>query len=97
MLVKLLKRAEMNIKDIQIVPMDASKAADAFAAGKVDAVAVYAPFITKASSRPGSKILFTAGDLSGTISDHLVFNRKFVNEHPDRVQAAVDSWFDTMN
>jgi NitT/TauT family transport system substrate-binding protein len=50
---------------------------------KVDAVAVFAPFITKALSRPGSKVLFTAGDLSGTISDHLVFNRKFVNEHPD--------------
>lgn len=96
MLFKLLKRAGMKIEDIQIVPLITSKAADAFAAGKVDAAAVYAPFITKASSRPGSKILFTDGDLSGTISDRLVFTRKFVNQHPDhpdRVQAAVDSWF----
>jgi NitT/TauT family transport system substrate-binding protein len=83
MLYKLLKRAGMSLEDIQIVPMETSKAADAFAAGKVDAVAVFAPFITKALSRPGSKVLFTAGDFSGTISDHLVFNRKFVNEHPD--------------
>ncbi len=97
LLFKLLKRAGMKIEDIQIVPLNTSEAADAFAASKVDAAVVYAPFISKASSRPGSKILFTAGDLSGTISDHLVFTRKFADRHPDRVQAAVDSWFATMN
>jgi NitT/TauT family transport system substrate-binding protein len=91
-----LKRAGMTFKDIKLVKLESSKAAAAFVAGEVDATAVYAPFTTAASKRPGSRELFSATSFLGTISDHLVFNRKFVNEHPEKVQAIVDSWFDTL-
>lgn len=96
LLVEALKKAGMSIKDIQFIPMETSKAADAFAAGKVDAAAVFAPFTTTALKRTGSRELFSSKDFPGSISDHLVFSRKFINEHPDRVQAVVDSWFDTI-
>jgi NitT/TauT family transport system substrate-binding protein len=96
LLVQALKRVNMTMKDIQFVPLETSKAADAFVAGKVDAVAVFAPFTTKALKRPGSRELFSSKDFPGSISDHLVFTRKFVNEHPDKVQAVVDSWFATL-
>jgi NitT/TauT family transport system substrate-binding protein len=97
LLVQALKNVGMTMKDIQFVPMETSKAADAFVAGKVDAVAVFAPFTTKALKRPGSRELFSSKDFPGSISDHLVFTRKFVNEHPEKVQAVVDSWFATLN
>jgi NitT/TauT family transport system substrate-binding protein len=96
LLVKALSNVGMTMKDIQFVPMETSKAADAFVAGKVDAVAVFAPFTTKALKRPGSRELFSSKDFPGAISDHLVFTRKFVNEHPEKVQAVVDSWFATL-
>jgi NitT/TauT family transport system substrate-binding protein len=96
LLVQALKNVGMTMKDIQFVPMETSKAADAFVAGKVDAVAVFAPFTTKALKRPGSRELFSSKDFPGSISDHLVFTRKFVNEHPEKVQAVVDSWFATL-
>jgi NitT/TauT family transport system substrate-binding protein len=97
LLVQALKRVGMTMKDIQFVPMETSKAADAFAAGQVDAVAVFAPFTTKALKRSGSRELFSSKDFPGSISDHLVFTRKFVNEHPDKVQLIVNSWFATLN
>jgi NitT/TauT family transport system substrate-binding protein len=97
LLILALKRVGMTIKDIQFVPLETSKAAEAFATGKVDAAAVYAPFTTTALKRPGSTALFTSRDFRGAISDHLVFTRKFVTEHPEKVQAAVDSWFATLN
>ncbi len=97
LLVQVLKRVGMTMKDIEFVPLETSKAADAFVAGRVDAVAVFAPFTTKALKRPGSRTLFSSKDFPGLISDHLVFNRKFVNEHPEKVQAIVNSWFDTLN
>jgi NitT/TauT family transport system substrate-binding protein len=97
LLVQALKRVNMSMKDIQFVPLETSKAADAFVAGQVDAVAVFAPFTTKALKRPGSRELFSSKDFPGSISDHLVFTRKFVNEHPDKVQAVVDSWFETLS
>lgn len=85
------------MKDIIFVPLETSKAADAFVAGQVDAVAVFAPFTTKALKRPGSRELFSSKDFPGSISDHLVFTRKFVTAHPDKVQAIVDSWFMTLD
>jgi len=88
-----LEKAGLTQKDIQFVPLETGKAAAAFVAGQVDAVGVFAPFTTQALKRPGSKVLFSSKDFPGAISDHLVFNRKFVDE----VQAIVDSWFATLD
>lgn len=96
LLAKALKKAGMTMKDITLVPMESSKAAAAFAAGKVDAASIYDPFTTAALKRPGSWELFSSSDFLGSISDHLVFSRKFVNAHPEKVQAIVDTWFDTL-
>jgi NitT/TauT family transport system substrate-binding protein len=92
-----LKKAGLAAKDVQIVPLETGKAAAAFVAKQVDAVAAFAPFTTTAMKRTGSKVLFSSKDYPGAISDHLVFTRKFVDQHPDRVQAAVDSWFATLD
>jgi NitT/TauT family transport system substrate-binding protein len=92
-----LKKAGLTAKDIQFVPLETGQAATAFVGGQVDAVGVFAPFTTQALKRPGSKELFSSKDFPGAISDHLVFTRKFVNEHPDQVQAMVDSWFATLD
>ena len=92
-----LKKAGLTPKDIQFVPLETGKAAAAFVAEQVDAVAVFAPFTTQALKRPGSKELFSSKDFPGAIPDHLVFTRKFVDQHPERVQAMVNAWFATLN
>jgi NitT/TauT family transport system substrate-binding protein len=92
-----LEKEGLTPKDINFVPLETGKAAAAFVGGQVDAVGVFAPFTTQALKRPGSKELFSSKDFPGAIPDHLVFTRKFVNEHPDQVQAMVDSWFATLD
>ncbi len=92
-----LKKAGLTAKDIKFVPLETGKAAAAFAAGQVDGVAVFAPFTTQALKQVGSRELFSSKDFPGSISDHLVFSRKFINERPDKVQAVVDSWFATLD
>jgi NitT/TauT family transport system substrate-binding protein len=91
-----LRKAGLSVADIQFVPLETGKAAAAFVGGQVDAVAVFAPFTTQALKRQNSKELFSSKDFPGAISDHLVFTRKFIGEHPDRVQAVVNSWFATL-
>ena len=86
-----MQKAGLKPEEIQFVPLETGRAAAAFVAGQVDAVAVFAPFTTQALKRPGSKELFSSKDFPGAISDHLVFTRKFVNEHPEQVQAMVNS------
>jgi NitT/TauT family transport system substrate-binding protein len=92
-----MKKAGLAPQDIKFVPLETGKAAAAFVGEQVDAVAVFAPFTTQALKRPGSRELFSSKDFPGTISDHLVFTRKFVDEHPDRVQSLVNSWFSTLD
>jgi NitT/TauT family transport system substrate-binding protein len=92
-----LKKAGLSPQDIQFVPLETGKAATAFVGGQVDAVAVFAPFTTQALKLPKSKELFSSKDFPGSISDHLVFTRQFVEQNPDKVQAMVDSWFATLD
>ena len=90
-----LQKAGLTEKDIQFTPLLTDAAAAAFVAGKVDAVGVFAPFTTTALELKGSKPIATSADFPGAIPDHLVFGADFVSEHPDEVQAMVQTWFDT--
>ena len=92
-----LKKAGLKPEDIQFVPLETGQAAAAFVAGQVDAAAVFAPFTTQALKRSGSKELFSSKDFPGAIPDHLVFTHKFIEEHPEQVQAMVDAWFATLD
>ncbi|XGW00273.1 MAG: ABC transporter substrate-binding protein [Leptolyngbya sp. BL-A-14] len=92
-----LRKAGLSPKDINFQPLETGKAAAAFVAGQVDAVGVFAPFTTQALKRPKSKELFSSKEFPGAIPDHLVFTRKFVDAHPDQVQAMVDAWFATQD
>ena len=62
LLLKVLKEGDLSASDIIFVPLETGAAAAAFAAGKVDAAGVYAPFTTQALKRPGSKALSTSKD-----------------------------------
>jgi NitT/TauT family transport system substrate-binding protein len=92
-----LAKAGMTQKDIQFQPLETGAAAAAFAAGKLDAVGVFAPFTTTALKLKGSKAIFTSKDFPGAIPDHLVVTRKMVTERPEDVQKLVNTWFDTLD
>ena len=92
-----LKKAGMTQADIQFNPLKVEEGTKAFIAGKMDAVALFDPFTTKALLRPGSKVLFSSKGFPGAISDHLAVSRKLINERPQDVQALVNSWFSTLD
>ena len=92
-----LAEAGMSFDDVEIENLETGAAAAAFAAGQLDAVAVFAPFTTQALEREGSKVLFSSADFPGAIPDHLVLSRKLVDERPDDVQKIVDAWFMTLD
>jgi NitT/TauT family transport system substrate-binding protein len=91
-----LKKAGLSSKDVTIKFMGTEQAATEFAAGKVDATAVFAPFTNLALKKAGSKELASSKDFPGAISDVLSFRRDFVEKNPEVVQAAVNHWFDTL-
>lgn len=96
LLLKVLKDGGLKATDITFVPLETGAAAAAFAAGKVDAAGVYAPFTTQALKRPGSKAITTSKDHPGAISDLLVCRREFVQKNPQAIQQVVNAWFATL-
>jgi NitT/TauT family transport system substrate-binding protein len=92
-----LQSVGMSASDVHLQNLETGAAAAAFAAGQLDAVAVFAPFTTQALQRQGSKALFTSKDFPGSIPDHLVVSGKLADDHPDQVQKLVTAWFKTLD
>ncbi len=92
-----LEKEGLSRKDVEIVPLETGAAAAAFAAGKADAVGVFAPFWTTALTREGSKELVSSSDFPGAIPDLLVMSQSIINERPEAVQAIVNTWFDVLD
>lgn len=83
----------MTIDDIVQVPMAAFQAGTALVAGQADVAVTYEPYISEVlASEDGIELLYTAGEAPGLISDVLVVRNDFLAEHPDAVQALVDTW-----
>jgi NitT/TauT family transport system substrate-binding protein len=83
--------------DIDFRGILTADAASAFAGGEFDCVGVFAPFTLQALERPGSHVVFDSADFPGTIPDHIVLSKEFVEERPDDVQKLVEAWYKTLD
>jgi NitT/TauT family transport system substrate-binding protein len=91
-----LKQAGLGQGDVVLQPQSTEAAATAFASGLVDAVSASTPYTTRALQRPGSHAIATSAEFPGAIPNHLVVRPALIAEHPEAVQALVNTWFDTL-
>jgi NitT/TauT family transport system substrate-binding protein len=91
-----LRQAGLGQQDVILQPQSTEAATAAFAAGQVDAVSASAPLTTKALQRPGSHSIATSAEFPGAIPNHLVVRPALIQEHPEAVQALVNTWFETL-
>lgn len=91
-----LQQAGLDQGDVILDPQPKEAAAAAFVAARDDAVCVSAPFTTRALQRPGSHAISTSAEFPGAIPTHLVVRQALVKEHPQTVQALVNTWFETL-
>ncbi len=92
-----LEREGLSRRDVQIVDLETGAAAEVFVAGQVDAVGAFPPFWLTALKRDGAKEIASSKAFPGAIPDLLVVTENLVNDHPEEVQALVDTWFDILN
>ena len=92
-----LQENGMSRNDVEIVDLDTSAAATAFASGQTDAVGAFPPFWLTALKREGAKELISSKEFPGAIPDLLVVTQKLIEEQPDQVQALVHTWFDVLD
>jgi NitT/TauT family transport system substrate-binding protein len=91
-----LAQAGLRQADVTLEPLPREAGAAAFADGKVDAVCLSAPYTTKALQRIGSHAISTSAEFPGAIPTHLVVRPSLIQDHPEQVQALLDTWFDTL-
>lgn len=92
-----LESKGMERDDVEIVPLETSAAAAAFASGQVDAVGAFPPFWLTALKREGSKELISSKEFPGSIPDLLAVSQKLIDERPKAVQGLVNTWFDILD
>ena len=83
----------MTIDDIVKVPMPAADAGAALIAGQVPVAVTYEPYLTLAMQQdPKVKMIYSAGEDPGLISDVFVVREEFLNERPGAVAALLKAW-----
>ena len=83
----------MTIGDIDRVPMPAADAGAALIAGQVPVAVTYEPYLTLAEQQdPKVKMIYSAGENPGLISDVFVVREEFLAERPGAVAALLKSW-----
>jgi NitT/TauT family transport system substrate-binding protein len=88
-----LSQNGMTIADIQKVPMPASDAGSALIAGKVPVAVTYEPYLTLAMQQnPQVKMIYSAGENPGLISDVFVVREEFLKEKPGQIVALLKAW-----
>lgn len=97
MLLKALAMNGMTEKDIKYTNLTVGDAAAAFIAGKIDAAAIWQPWISQIQREGKGKVIFSSADIPGLVPDILVFHGKVLKERPEDVQAAVKSYFDIVD
>ena len=84
---------DMTIDDIVKVPMPAADAGAALIAGQVPVAVTYEPYLTLAAQQDDKvKMIYSAGEDPGLISDVFVVREEFLNERPGAVAALLRAW-----
>jgi len=92
-----LKVNGMRLADIEHVPMGASEAGLALLSGNVEAAVTYEPYISAALNKSeGFKVLYTAAEKPGLISDVLTARGDWLAAHPAEAAGIVAAWDDAV-
>jgi NitT/TauT family transport system substrate-binding protein len=88
-----LSQNGMSITDVEKVPMPAADAGSALIGGKVPVAVTYEPYLTVAMQQNKNvKLIYSAGENPGLISDVFVVREEFLKEKPGQVVALLKAW-----
>ncbi|MCC6466856.1 MAG: ABC transporter substrate-binding protein, partial [Alphaproteobacteria bacterium] len=93
----LLKKNGLKMADMKITNLGPQPAANAFAAGQVDAAVTYEPYMSGAMKQTqGARMLISSKETPGIIIDTLAMQPDFIRKNPQAVQAFARSWFEAL-
>lgn len=92
-LLYLLNKEGMTLKDVKFQDMNSSDAAVAFIAGKVDVAGTYEPYLSDAiKKRKGAHVLVSSKDLPGLIVDVAIVSDEVLSKRRDDLKKLYEGW-----
>lgn len=95
MLTRALERANLTIKDVEIISATVDKHYELYMSGKVDAVVTFDPVRIKLLN-VGAKTLFDSHQIPGQIVDVLVTRKTLLKNRPDILQTLLNGQFQAL-
>lgn len=93
-LLYLLKKNNLSLKDINLVPADdGGQAAFLFTSERVDAAVTWDPFISQAEKLTKGHVLITTKDEPGLILGIVAANKNLLPQKADRIKRTLKAWF----
>lgn len=89
-----LKNAGMSESDIHLTNLSVQDAGNAFIAKKLDAAALWEPFLSKAQTTGKGTKIASSKSYPGLIADMFVMNKNVIQKRPQDVKNIVAAWFD---
>jgi NitT/TauT family transport system substrate-binding protein len=94
----LLKKNGLKMADMKITNLGPQPAANAFAAGQVDAAVTYEPYMSGAMKQTaGARMLISSAETPGIIIDTLALQPDFIKKNPQVVRGIVKSWYEALD
>ncbi|WP_164885238.1 ABC transporter substrate-binding protein [Geovibrio thiophilus] len=93
LLYKTLKQAGISLSDVNLLNSSAADGRDHFINNEADAVYTYEPYLSQAASNGGGKIISTAKELPGYMTDTLMASQKLINDRPEEIKTIITAWY----
>ncbi len=88
-----LAKNGIDPSDIETVNLEPADAGNAMIAGQVPAAVTYEPYVsTVLGADEANKIIYSAGETPGLISDGLFVDPEYAAEHPEVIEGLAEAW-----
>lgn len=91
-LIRALERAGVAEESVRLENMSMDEAILAMDSGKIDAAPFWEPFLGKAASAPGRRVLFTSREIPGEILDVVAVQSHAIASRPGFVSTLLEGW-----
>lgn len=96
MLAYMLKRNNLTLRDVNLIPLAPQPAAQSFVVGQNDAVVTYEPYLSTVRQMGDQmRILATTTDYP-VVVDTLAFQPEYIQRNPQHVRAVIAGFFDAV-
>lgn len=95
-LLEALKFNQMKPEDVDIKDISNERGIESLKTGKLDAVVVWEPALSRTAQDIGGKVIFTTKDLDSLVIDSLVTGSKTLKNHKNEISKFILAWFDAI-